>query len=79
VRDRGAPGLVACETRDQIAAGRLPGPRVLAAGPPITTPDGHQHWCGLHATGPDAVREAVRGLCAASVDLIKIVAQRAGT
>ncbi|WP_374777163.1 amidohydrolase family protein [Streptomyces sp. NBC_01310] len=41
VRDLGDRGGLAVRLRDEIAGGRLPGPRVLAAGTPLTGPGGH--------------------------------------
>lgn len=74
VRDCGGRGLIVCAVRDAIDAGLITGPRILAAGPPITTPSGHLHWCGLAAEGVVAVREAVARLCQLGVDLIKVIA-----
>ncbi|MFI9550918.1 amidohydrolase family protein [Nonomuraea endophytica] len=74
VRDCGDQDFLTLELRDAIAAGLLPGPRVLAAGPPVTVTGGHLSWCGRKADSPDEVRRAVRELCAAGVDLVKIMA-----
>jgi imidazolonepropionase-like amidohydrolase len=74
VRDCGDRGLVACAVRDAVAEGLLVGPRILAAGTPVTTTAGHLHWCGCEADTADEVRKAVRTLCKHGVDLIKVVA-----
>jgi imidazolonepropionase-like amidohydrolase len=73
VRDCGAPGTSALEIRRQIAAGETPGPRVVACGRPITTPTGHCHWMGLHASTADELRSAVRELARDGVDAIKVM------
>lgn len=59
--------------RDLVAEG-LPGPRILACGPPITTTAGHLFWVGRRADTRDQVRIAVRELLERGVDAIKIVA-----
>jgi cytosine/adenosine deaminase-related metal-dependent hydrolase len=35
-------------------------PRIVAAGPPITTPGGHCHFMGGEVDGPDQIRAALR-------------------
>lgn len=74
VRDCGDRGLVTCIVRDAIAQGLLTGPRILAAGTPVTTTAGHLHWCGCEADTAQEVRKAVRTLCKHGVDVIKIMA-----
>ena len=59
--------------RDHFAKTRS-GPRIIAAGPPITTTAGHCHWCGHRADSTLEVRKAVRTLAEAGVDIIKIMA-----
>lgn len=73
-RDCGDTRFVTLEIRDAIEAGTLPGPRILAAGPPLTTTGGHLHWCGNSADSVDEVRKAVRRMCTTGVDLVKIMA-----
>jgi imidazolonepropionase-like amidohydrolase len=72
VRDCGSRGLVMQRLRDDIAAGRRPGPRLLVAGPPICAPRGHLWFMGGELTGPAA--EAVQRLVADGVDHIKVMA-----
>ena len=57
-RDRGDPGV----------------PRVVAAGPPLTVPDGHCHYLGGCVEGPEAIRAAVREHVEHRVDVIKVMA-----
>ncbi len=70
VRDLGDRGYLSLGLR-----GRADLPHILAAGPPITTPDGHCHFLG-GATAPTAtgVRAAVRERAERGVDVIKIMA-----
>jgi imidazolonepropionase-like amidohydrolase len=57
-RDRGTPGE----------------PRIVAAGPPLTVPDGHCHYLGGVAAGVDGVRTTVREHAEHGVDLVKVMA-----
>lgn len=67
VRDLGDRGYRTLAFRDR------PGlPRVVAAGPPITTPAGHCHFLGGAVDGD--VRGAVRDRAARGVDVIKVMA-----
>ncbi|MFI6516361.1 amidohydrolase family protein [Spirillospora sp. NPDC050679] len=74
VRDLGDRGGLAVRLRDAVAAGALPGPRVLAACAPVTPPNGHCHFLGGVAQGVEGVREAVRRNAAAGADVIKVMA-----
>jgi imidazolonepropionase-like amidohydrolase len=74
VRDCGDLGFVTLDLRDAIDAGLVPGPRVLAAGPPLTTTNGHLHWCGNTADSADELRAATDALCSRGVDLVKVMA-----
>jgi imidazolonepropionase-like amidohydrolase len=70
--------------RDEIAAGRVPGPRYLANGPEITVTGGLGDDNALHlphlatptfawvADGPDEIRRACRTLLRERVDLLKL-------
>ncbi|WTQ62232.1 amidohydrolase family protein [Streptomyces sp. NBC_00158] len=78
VRDLGDRGGLAVRLREEIAAGRLRGPRVLAAGTPLTAPGGHCWFFGGEVEGEDAIREAVRRNAASGADLIKVMATGGG-
>ncbi|HEY8742333.1 MAG TPA: amidohydrolase family protein, partial [Chloroflexota bacterium] len=54
------------------------GPRILAAGMPITTTGGHLNFCGLEADGVAEVIKATRRLCKGGVDFIKVMATGGG-
>src|SRR5262245_49184312 len=55
LRDLGGRDRTTLELRNAIAAGAIPGPRVLACGRPITIPDGHCHFLGGVAKGVNDV------------------------
>jgi imidazolonepropionase-like amidohydrolase len=71
VRDLGDRGYRTLVARDRRSPGE---PRVVAAGPPLTIPDGHCHFLGGGAEGVDAVRTAVREHVDRGVDLVKVMA-----
>lgn len=74
VRDLGAPGDIAIRLRDEVAAGRMPGPRIRAAGRLICQTGGHLWYIGHEADGEDGVRKAVREELKAGADAIKFIA-----
>ncbi len=78
VRDLGDRNGLAVRLRDTIAAGRLPGPRILAAGTPVTGPGGHCWFLGGEVSGADAIRDLVRRNAELSVDVIKVMATGGG-
>ncbi len=74
VRDCGDRGLVTLAVRDAIRRGWIVGPHILASGTPITTTGGHLYWCGCEADDQASMRRAIRSLCKAGVDSIKVIA-----
>ncbi len=74
IRDLGDRGYLGLALRDSFRSGPEVGPRILAAGPPLTVPGGHCWFLGGEAEGPDGVRQAVRDRVAHGVDVIKIMA-----
>lgn len=71
VRDLGDVGYRTLNARE------LPGlPRVVAAGPPITSPDGHCHFLGgaVRGTGDAALRAAVLERAERGVEVVKVMA-----
>ncbi|MDQ6674510.1 MAG: amidohydrolase family protein [Chloroflexota bacterium] len=74
VRDLGGRGGVTFRLRDAIARELIAGPRILAAGSPITITGGHCHFLGLEADGKSAVRQAARGQLKAGANCLKIMA-----
>src|SRR5579875_732664 len=60
LRDCGGRGFLTLALRDAISRGLITGPRILAAGMPITTTGGHLNFCGLEADGTLEVIKATR-------------------
>jgi len=67
--------------RNEINAGRLPGPRLLAATPEITVTGGlgdermlhiYRESVGAVLDGPDEIRKYVRTMCREGCDIIKV-------
>jgi imidazolonepropionase-like amidohydrolase len=85
VRNVGDHDYDTVSLRDEIAAGRVVGPRIFTAGPPISTTGGHADWSnGLSMdlqgdpgplqsifNGPDQARKVVRLHYKEGADLIK--------
>jgi imidazolonepropionase-like amidohydrolase len=74
VRDLGGRGGVTFRLRDAVASGLIPGPRILAAGSPVTTTRGHCYFLGLEADGQAAVRAAARRELDSGANCLKIMA-----
>lgn len=84
VRDVGTIGNVAVAVREAIAAGKVPGPEVVASGSILCATGGlgdtlPPHWRSAHGLGqivdgPDEIRRAVRGQIRAGVDNVKLAA-----
>lgn len=77
-RDLGDRNGLAIRLRDDIAAGRTIGPRILAAGTPLTSHRGHCWFLGGEAQGPNQIREAVRHQARQGADVIKVMATGGG-
>ena len=71
VRDLGDVGFRTLGHRERAAAGL---PRIVASGPPLTTPGGHCHYLGGVVDGPEAVRHAVAERVERGVDVVKVMA-----
>jgi imidazolonepropionase-like amidohydrolase len=84
VRDVGTIGNVAVAVREAIAAGKVPGPEVVASGSILCATGGlgdtlPPHWRSAHGLGqivdgPDEIRRAVRRQIRAGVDNVKLAA-----
>jgi imidazolonepropionase-like amidohydrolase len=84
VRDVGTIRNVAVAVRDAVAAGKVPGPEVVASGPILCATGGlgdtlPAHWCSEHGLGqivdgPDEMRRAVRHQIKNGVDNVKLAA-----
>jgi imidazolonepropionase-like amidohydrolase len=73
VRDLGDRHWAVLERRDRTPPDS-PAPRIVASGPPITSPGGHCWHMGGEAAGEEALRRAVRERVARRVDVIKVMA-----
>ncbi len=73
VRDCGGRAGVTFELRDAIDAGILPGPRIFAAGPPITTTGGHCYFLEGEADTADDLRRLARTLAKQGCDFYKVM------
>lgn len=71
--DCGSRGTVIARLRDSILAGLASGPRILTAGPPLTTTAGHCHWLGGTADTLDEVIRSARSRVADGSDVVKIM------
>jgi imidazolonepropionase-like amidohydrolase len=74
VRDLGSVDSVVLDYAGQVERGALTGPRVRAAGKPITITGGHCAQYGRIASGPDDVRQAVREQVELGAHVIKVMA-----
>jgi imidazolonepropionase-like amidohydrolase len=74
VRDLGSFGHVVQQTRDAIVHHEMEGPRIICAGRPVTTADGHLRSFGLLASGAHGMSTIVKTLVADGVDTIKVIA-----
>lgn len=61
-------------TKQAVAQGLFPGPRLLVSGEAIIQTGGHTYWVCREASGPDEMRRAVRDQVRGGADLIKIMA-----
>jgi imidazolonepropionase-like amidohydrolase len=74
VRDLGTVNEVAFAVRAAAADGRIPAPRVLSSGRPLTVTGGHCHWFSHCCDNADQIRTAVRRQVHEGADVIKIFA-----
>ena len=76
---RGAGSIrnLECVLRNEIAAGRTPGPRLVAAGTAVGSVGGHGSAFGLEASGTKGLAEATREVIDAGADVVKVVASEA--
>jgi imidazolonepropionase-like amidohydrolase len=77
VRDLGDRGYCVVDRRDRQRAERevaVLEPRIVASGPPVTSPAGHCHYLGGEVHGAAAIRAAVRERVERRVDAVKVMA-----
>ncbi len=73
VRDLGCRGRTVSRLRDAIAAGEVPGPRVVAADAPITVTGGHCWYMSDQCDTEVEVVEAVRAHADGGADVVKVM------
>jgi imidazolonepropionase-like amidohydrolase len=71
VRDLGDTRFLTLPFRDRAEAGV---PRIVAAGPPLTVPEGHCHYLGGAVADTDGIRSAVAEHVDRGVDVMKVMA-----
>lgn len=78
VRDCGGPAELVFRFQEMVRSGRAQGPRILAAGSPLTRPRGHCHFFGIEVTTRAQVRNAVDRQVRQGGALVKLVASGGG-
>ena len=74
VRDLGDRRFNVVERRDARPGQDAGRPRIVASGPPITSPRGHCHFLGGEVADRDEISEAVRERAERGVDVVKVMA-----
>ena len=74
MRDLGAKNEVVFAVKNAIATGVIPGPRLLAAGAPITRTMDHCWFWGGEADSPEAVRAQAQATVDDGADVLKVMA-----
>jgi imidazolonepropionase-like amidohydrolase len=74
IRDVGSSNAIAADVRDAIVAGRIPGPRMRAAGAVICMTGGHGWPIARVVDSPWEARKGVREQLWAGADCIKLIA-----
>ncbi|MFE9606857.1 amidohydrolase family protein [Streptomyces hokutonensis] len=73
VRDLGTRDFLGSEVKNRIESGAATGPRLLTAGPPITSVGGHCWFMGGECSDVQSMTDAVRLRHKRGVDVIKIM------
>lgn len=74
LRDLGGSNNIAIDVRDAVNEGRIPGPRIAAAGHVLCMTGGHGWFVGRAVDSPMEARKAVREERLAGADCIKLIA-----
>ena len=78
VRDCGGPAELVFRVQKAVERGDLLGPRVLAAGAPITRPKGHCHFFGIEVATPEEAARAVDKQACDGATFVKLIASGGG-
>lgn len=73
-RDLGGGRWLELDLRERIRSKEVPGPRLVCAGQPLTSENGHCHFWGGVATNETEIAEVIDRQYEHDVDLIKIMA-----
>jgi imidazolonepropionase-like amidohydrolase len=73
-RDLGSRGRLGQVVKEEIEAGRVPGPRLVAANEPITSTGGHCWFMGCERDDARGIRQAVRQHWREGAEVIKVMA-----
>lgn len=73
-RDLGGGRWLELDLRERIRSNAVPGPRLLCAGQPLTSENGHCHFWGGVATSETEIEDVIERQHEHEVDLIKIMA-----
>lgn len=74
VRDLGDRRFLSLRLRDHLTQNGIPAPRILVAGPPLTTRGGHLAVMGGEAEGPDELKAAVDQRARRGCEVVKVMA-----
>ncbi|MFE1820799.1 amidohydrolase family protein [Streptomyces anulatus] len=77
-RDLGDRSGLVLRLAAEITAHRTPGPMIISAGTPLTTPGGHCHFLGGEVSGEAEIRDLVRRNLESGAGVIKIMATGGG-
>ncbi|MFD1660172.1 amidohydrolase family protein [Streptomyces caeni] len=77
-RDLGDRNGVVLRLAEEIASGSTPGPRIVSAGTPATSPGGHCHFLGGEVSGVAQARDLVRRNITAGAGVIKAMVSGGG-
>jgi imidazolonepropionase-like amidohydrolase len=78
VRDCGGPAELVFRMQRAVDRGEIAGPRVFAAGAPITRPKGHCHFFGIEVATPDQASRAVDRQRREGATFVKLIASGGG-
>ena len=79
VRDLGDRRFLSLRLRDHLTRNGIPAPRIVAAGPPLTTRGGHLAVMGGEAEGPDELKAAVDERAKRGCEVVKVIASGGAT
>jgi imidazolonepropionase-like amidohydrolase len=79
VRDLGDRRFLSLRLRDHLTQHSIPAPRIVAAGPPVTTHSGHLAVMGGEADGADGLQAAVHLRAMRGCEVVKVMASGGAT